>query len=286
MTYWDSLDHHMVLDDLWMSHPRVRERINLRVSGDPAVWPTTWMKQRLLDRLPLRRAASLGCGIGNFERDMVRQEIVDEIVGLDTSPHCIAKAVEMAREAGFASRITYECRDAREWLRTARDLDAVFFHASLHHLDRLPELMGLVRESLRPGGILYIDEYTGPANREWRVRDLLLHNILYYLLPRSVRRVGRIRAPINDEDPTEGVESSGIVRAVESAFEILERRDYGGNLLWILYPNLRRPSQGADPVEFEEAVSFLLDIEDVLLAHPRLTRTSSHFTVILARPRT
>ena len=286
MSYWDSLGHHIDLDDLWMSHPRVRERINRRVSGDPTVWPTTWMKGRLLDRLPLRRAVSLGCGIGNFERDMVRQEIVDEIVGLDVSPLCIEKAVELAREAGYQSRITYECGDAREWLRTARDLDAVFFHASLHHLDRLPELMGLIQASLRPGGILYIDEYIGPANHEWRVRDLLLHNTLYYLLPKSVRRVGRIRAPINADDPTEGVESSGIVPAIEAGFEILERRDYGGNLLWILYPNLRRPSQGADPVEFEEAVSFLLDVEDVLLAHPRLTRTRSHFTVILARPRT
>ena len=97
--------------------------------------------------------------------------------------------------------------------------------------------------------------------------------------------MGRIRAPVNDDDPTEGVESSQIVRALEAEFEVLERRDYGGNLLWILYPNLRRPSQGADPAEFEEAVSFLLDVEDVLLAHPRLTRTTSHFTVILAQPR-
>jgi hypothetical protein len=75
------------------------------------------------------------------------------------------------------------------------------------------------------------------------------------------------------------------VQTLEAGFEILERRDYGGNLLWILYPNLRRPSQGADPADFEKAVSFLLDVEDVLLAHPRLTRTRSHFTVILARPR-
>ncbi len=285
MSYWDSLDRHTVLDDLWMSHPRVRERINRRVSGDPAVWPTTWMKERLLGRLPLRRAVSIGCGIGHFERDMVRQGIVEEIVGLDVSPSCIQKAAELAREAGYESRITYECRDAREWLRTADRLDAVFFHASMHHFDRLAELMELVRASLQPDGILYIDEYIGPANDEWRLRDLLLHNVLYYFLPRSVRRVGRIRAPINDEDPTEGVESSRIVRALEAEFEILERRDCGGNLLWILYPNLRRPSQGADPAEFEESVSFLLDVEDVLLAHPRLTRTTSHFAAILARPR-
>lgn len=285
MSYWDSIDRHTVLDDLWLSHPRVRERLNRRIAGDPAVWPTTWLKERLRGRLPLHRAASLGCGIGNFERDLVSQGIVEEIVGLDLSPTCIETAVGLAREAGAETRISYECRDGRDWLRTARDLDAIFFHASLHHFDRLPELMELVRASLKPGGILYIDEYVGPANNEWRLRDLLLHNVLYYLLPRSVRRVGRIRAPINDEDPTEGVESSRIVPVLEESFEILERRDYGGNLLWILYPNLRRPSQGADPGDFEKAVAFLLDAEDLLLAHPRLTRTRSHFTVILARPR-
>lgn len=287
MDYWDSLDRHTVLDDMWMSHPHVRERINLRVSGDSGVWPTTWLRDRLRDRLPLRRAVSIGCGIGNFERDLVRKEIVEQVVGLDLSPNCIRKAVELARDAGLDSRISYECRDAREWLRTARDLDAVFFHASLHHFDRLEELLGLVRDSLRPEGILYLDEYIGPARDEWRARDLLLHNVLYYLLPRSVRRVGRIRAPINREDPTEAVRSSGIVPALETGFEVLERRDYGGNLLAILYANLRRPDHtpGSPPRDFEEAIEFLLDVEDVLLKHPRVARAGSHHSVILARPR-
>jgi SAM-dependent methyltransferase len=287
LTYWDSIERHTVLDDLWMSHPRVRERINLRVSGDPGTWTTTWMKSRLQPLLPLGRAVSIGCGVGGFERDMVRQGIVSSITGLDLSETCIRKAVELAREAGYGSQIHYESRDAREWLRTASDLDAVFFHASLHHLDRLDELMGLVRRSLRPGGVLFLDEYVGPSRHEWRLRDLVLHNALYYLLPKSVRRVGRIRAPINHEDPTEAVCSSEIERAVAAHFDIRERRDYGGNLLWILYPNLRRPNQtpGSVPEDFEEAVGFLLDAEDVLLRHPRLTRSRSHFTVILAQPR-
>jgi SAM-dependent methyltransferase len=287
MSYWDSLDRHTVLDDMWMSHPRVRERINLRVSGDAHVWPTTWMRDRLQDRLPLRRAASFGCGIGNFERDVVHKGIVDQVVGLDVSASCIDRAIELARESGLDAQISYECRDAREWLRTAADLDAVFFHAALHHFDRLDELLGLVHDSLRPDGILYLDEYVGPSRDEWRARDLLLHNVLYYLLPRGVRRVGRIRAPINREDPTEAVRSSDILRALEARFEVVEQRDYGGNLLAILYANLRRPNQtpGSLPQEFEESIELLLDVEDVLLKHPRLARAGSHHSVIIAKPR-
>jgi 2-polyprenyl-3-methyl-5-hydroxy-6-metoxy-1,4-benzoquinol methylase len=228
---------------------------------------------------------SIGCGVGNLERDLIRQGIVSEVTGIDVSETCIQKAVELAGEAGYLSQITYECRDAHEWLRGASDLAAVFFHGSLHHLDHLDELLGLARRSLRPDGFLFLDEYVGRSRDEWRLRDLLLHNILYYLLPKSVRRVGRIRAPINYYDPTEAIRSSQIEGAVEAHFEVLERRDYGGNLLSIIYGNLLRPSQGSDPAEFEESVAFLLDVEDVLLRHPRLTRSQSYCTVILAQPR-
>jgi SAM-dependent methyltransferase len=284
-TYWDDLAHHTVLDDIWLSHPRVRERVNRRVSGDPAVWPTTWLRDRLGARRPLGRAASIGCGVGNLERDLIGQGIVQQIVGLDVSASCLRQAADHAAAAGVSSQVSYVQADARDWLRGTVDLDAVFFHSSLHHFDRLDELLALVEGSLRPGGLLYLDEYVGPARDEWRLRDLLLHNALYYLLPKSVRRVGRIRAPINTDDPTEAVESSGILSAVADRFDILERRDYGGSLLTILYANLRRPDQGADPRDFAESIDFLLDVEDLLLAHPRLTRIPTYCSVVLAERR-
>ena len=122
MSYWDSLEHHTVLDDMWMSHPRVRERINIRVSGEPGTWTTTWLKNRLQPLLPLGRSVSIGCGVGNLERDLIRQGIVSEVTGIDVSEPCLQKALELAREAGYTSQITYECRDAHDWLRDASDL--------------------------------------------------------------------------------------------------------------------------------------------------------------------
>jgi len=223
--YWDSLDRHTDLSEIWMSHPIVRRRINLRISGDQDLWPTVWLGRRLRDRLPLQRTASIGCGIGNFERDVVGQGLVKQIVGVDASTACVAEATELARKAGIESRAAYHCGDAREWLRSATALDAVFFHQSLHHFDRLDELLSLVASALRPD---------------------------------------------------------------EKHFDILERRDYGGNLVSVIYPNLRRPNEfPASPRdEFDRAIEFLLDLEEWCLRHPWLTNARPYYTAVIAVPRT
>ena len=282
--YWDTLDHHTDLDEIWMSHPLVRARINFRISGDPQVWPTAWLASRLHGQLDSGRTASIGCGIGNFERGAVSQGLVTRIIGVDSSPSCIDEATSHARDSGLAG-ITYYCGDAREWLKGQTGLDGVFFQQSLHHFDRLDELFRLVAGALRPGGLLVLDEYVGPARNEWRLRDLLLHNLAYRLLPGRVRRAGLVRAPINRDDPTEAINSSQILTSVEKHFEVLERRDYGGNLLSVIYPNLRRPGQspGSPPEEFDRAITLLLDLEEWCLRHPRLTSSKPYYTTVIAR---
>lgn len=286
--YWDSVDRHTDLSEIWMSHPIVRRRINLRISGDQDVWPTVWLGRRLQDRLPLQRTVSIGCGIGNFERDVVGQGLVEQIIGVDESAACVAEAIELARKSGIESRVAYHCGDARAWLRSATGLDAVFFHQSLHHFDRLDELLSLVAGALRPGGVLYLDEFVGPARDEWRLRHLLVHNLAYRLLPRPVHRPRLIRAPINRQDPTEAINSSQILTSVKKHFDILERRDYGGNLVSVIYPNLRRPDEapGSDPEEFDRAITFLLDLEEWCLRNPRLTGAKPYYTTVIAVPRT
>jgi SAM-dependent methyltransferase len=283
--YWDSLDHHTDVSEIWMSHPLVRRRINFRISGDESLWPTAWLASRLRDRAPIGRAASIGCGIGNFERDVVSQGLVARITGVDASPQCVDEATILARRGGLDSRISYQCADAREWLSNASELDAVFFHQSLHHFDRLDHLLELVTAALGPGGVLYLDEYVGPSRDEWRLRHFLLHNLAYQLLPWRVRRARLVRAPVNRQDPTEAINSSQILSSVERHFDILERRDYGGNLVSVIYPNLRRPddSPASAPRAFDQAVATLLNLEDWALRHGRLWSPGSYYTVVIAR---
>ncbi len=281
--YWNDLARHTDLDEIWMSHPLVRARINERVSGRPEVWPTGWLKEQLSSRLPLRRTLSVGCGIGSLERDLATQGIIERCLGVDMAPQCVDEARSRAHEAGLGERLRYELADARETLARSSDLDAVFFHASLHHFERHQELLGVVASALAPGGVLYIDEYVGPSRDEWRPMKLLLPNIAFRFVPPSVRKVRIIRYPINHEDPTEAMESSRILMALHSTFGKVVRRDYGGNLLSLLYPNLRRPAPDSlERDDLNRAVAFLLDLEDVILRNRRLLGTETYFTAAIA----
>lgn len=280
MSYWSDLGKHE-WDGIWMNHPSVRERINRRVTGDAGRWPIEWLPSAVPGRVPFRAAVSIGCGVGYLERSLAEHGIVEHVTGVDASGEAIAEARKAAAERGFADRISYVASDAWTFLAAARDLDAVFFHASLHHFDRLPEFLGLVRRALSPQGVLYLDEYVGPARGEWTWRDLARWNALYWTLPRAVRRTRVIRRPINREDPTEAIESSGIAPAVEKHFRVVARRDYGGNLLAVVYPSLLRPDQpGGPPVElFEAVIGALLEREEAILR-----RGPGFHAVIVAEP--
>jgi SAM-dependent methyltransferase len=257
MTYWDSLQHHTDTSEIWMAHPLVRAAINRRVTGDPNVWPLP----ALLNGRHFRTGLSIGCGTGGLERSLAG--IVAEMTGIDSSE----PALEEARRLGPGIR--YIAADAWSFL-PGKTYDAIFFHQSLHHFDRLDELMMLVRNALAPGGMLYIDEYIGPSRNEWNFSRLFGPNLVYRMLPSGTRRAKIVRAPINREDPTEAIRSSQIVSAVEDHFTIETRRNYGGHLLSLLYPNMKR---GA--ARFDEAVAHMIRAEEGTL-------DQSFYAVIIA----
>jgi SAM-dependent methyltransferase len=276
--YWDEVGHHMGperLAEFWMAHPRARAAINARVSGDQHTWPMDWFRAGFSGSLPFANALSIGAGMGELERDLLRKGVASFVTGIDVVEEPLRLAAETAMREGLDSKLAYVRADAREYLaRHASAFDAIFFHGALHHFDRIDSLMELVRSALVPGGWLYLDEYVGPSMRQWTARRLLLSNVVYYLLPSGARRPRIVRAPVNPEDPTEMIESHAIVPAVRKHFEIVEKRDYGGNLLGVIYANLRRD----DPETLDRAVARILRWEELLLRV-----APSHFAVIVAR---
>jgi SAM-dependent methyltransferase len=272
-SYWHELEHHTDLTPIWMAHPAVRAVINTRVTGDPDLWPLFALKRWLGKRAPITTGLSIGCGTGGLERALIGEGIARAMTGIDMSDAAITEARQLSNDPA----IDYVCGDARAYLAAHMGrFDAVFFHQSLHHFDRLDELMDLAAGALRPDGFLYIDEYIGPSRDEWTWWKLILPNLAYRLVPGNARRPHLVRAPINNEDPTEAIQSSRIERAISNRFLIADRRDYGGNLLSIVYPNLEQKSRD----DFDVAVRRLIRFEDVLLRYAR-----PFYTTIIAEPR-
>src|SRR5688572_5648229 len=110
MSFWDSVDHHIGdehLEQFWMAHPIVRERINRRISGQSGLWPVDWLERQLATRAPLDEAVSIGCGTGGLERDLVGRGLVRRITGIDVVEQPVAHARQEADRAGLADRIEY-----------------------------------------------------------------------------------------------------------------------------------------------------------------------------------
>lgn len=257
----------------WMSEEAVRRYINESVTGSPGLWPIEWLQSFI--PAPFEAALSLGCGEGALERDLLAKRICSSILGIDISAEALALAEAKAREAGLTGA-EYRRGDLNRLKLPAAEFDAAFFHQSLHHVESLDACLSATAAALRPGALVYFDEYVGPSRAEWSAARIGEAAELYDRLPAAVRRSPRLKLPLDRRDPTEAVRSSGILSAVSRHFEILERRDYGGNFLSVIHPHL--DLERLTPSERTALLQSIIDAEREHLSKGH----RSYYTVLIA----
>jgi len=221
----------------------------------------------------------------------MRLGLCHHIEGTDASEGAVALARGRAKAAGL--EIAYRVEDANEAELPRSRYDLVLVKQALHHFSRLEHVLDQVRQCLRPGGWLALNEYVGPSRFQWTDLQLSIMNTLLVTLPESLRRVGAAGSPVrqrverpspqqvSEHDPSEAVRSSDVLALVEERFEIVARRDAGGT---VLAPLLDGMVGGFDPAD-EKAVALLrllCETEGLLLAHRVLP---SDYVVLMAHPR-
>ncbi len=259
----------------WAAEPSVRRSINRRISGSPDVWPIEWFRNQVAPPQPFPRALSLGCGDGALERDLKSKGLCATLLGLDISERALELARDRARAEGW-SGLDYARADLDRLHLEPESYEAVFVHQALHHVRELEACLEQVRRALTPDGIFYLDEYVGPSRHEWSRELLEAAEDAYQRLPRRARRRRRLQLPVDWRDPSEAVRSSEIGPLVTEAFEVRERRDYGGNLLAVIYPHLHLDALA--PAARQEVLDLLITGEDELLA----AGAPSYYTVMIA----
>ena len=260
----------------WMAEPASRRAINTRVTGSPTVWPIEWLAAKFPS---LGSAVSLGCGDGALERDLASKRLCTRILGLDLSEAALKRASVLASGEPSLAMISYARADLNDLLLPVGEFDAAFFHHSLHHVERLEECLACVSAALKPGGLLYLDEYVGPSRSEWNHALMERAQHLFDRLPPHVKRRGQLQLPVDWKDPTEAVRSAEILEATSEYFTFEELRPYGGNLMAVIHPHLRF-DKVSDP-ERDLLLQQILSEEEVLLGEG----VSSFCVVGLARPR-
>ena len=220
----------------WLQHPTMLEFVNRRVSGDPNVSTVEWFRQKYFPQ-PAELALSLGCGFGGFERDGVNIGIAKKFHANDISEGAVAKAREYAAEAGLANQIEYSVLNLDDATLPAATYDAIFALSAAHHVFQLEKLFRQCRKALKPGGMLFLDEYIGPSRFQCppMVTDLI--NRLRTILPEKYRKsllandgslvYPYVPSPVEHfekHDPSEAVRSGEIISTLKLYFDIVEYR--------------------------------------------------------------
>ena len=233
----------------WLEHPRVQERINLKVSGDVCVDRFQYFIQGYLDgRLPVERALTLGCGFGALERGLSQYNFCREHQAIDLSEEAIAQASERALAEGL-SHIHYRVGDLNTLQLPAASYDVILGVSSVHHVSALEHLYGQVWSALKPGGYFFLDEFIGPTQYQWSDAQLQAVNEQLEMMPPSLKvgaASGHPKAPVvrptleemNAGDPSEAIRSSELLPLLSQYFHIFEVKGYGGTLLHLLLEDI------------------------------------------------
>lgn len=276
----------------WLNHPVTRGHLHTRISGRPDVGSLGYWKEKFFPE-KLGSTLSIGCGFGGFERNLIAIDGAEHVLGIDVAPGAIEGARAAAAGQGFADRISYEVIDVNTYSIPERAYDAIFGISSIHHIENLEGIFDQSRRGLKPGGLLFLDEYIGPTRWQYGddVRDIM--NAILAILPPRLRRPFHAPDTVRGEawrpalswfdevDPSESVRSADIVPVLKDYFDIVDYRPYGGEIMHILLSGIA----GNFMDDSEEDVALLRMIallEDTL---ERNGVIQPDFAAIVAKPK-
>ena len=232
----------------WQS-PIVRAIINRRISGDPEVGPETYFARRHGPAIVAPHALSLRAGDAKLELALVEAGACERLTGLDDDQSRLDFACGRVPEP-LRERVRFQLGSFEQW-QPPEPLGAVVCRSFLHRRDDLEALLDRFAALLEPGGLLFVEDFIGPARFQWTDAQLEAINRLLARLPtelladlsandgtlkRSVARpdlAARIAA-----NPHEAVRSDEIVPLLDERFERVEVCPYGGAVFHQLFSRI------------------------------------------------
>ena len=113
-------------------------------------------------QVPVDRALTLGCGVGELERGLVQYDFCRLHDAFDVSGGAIATAKQQAEALGH-THIHYEVQDLNRVTLPASTYDVIFGVSAVQHIAELENPHKNVLGALTSGGYFYMDEFIGPS---------------------------------------------------------------------------------------------------------------------------
>lgn len=259
----------------WYDLPAVQQRWNVLISGNANVDYYQYISNKyfLHDQL---KGLSLGCGTGHRELRWAELGKFQCIDAYDLSPTRIEFAKKNAQKNSYLSIVNYEVADIYSLPIQPDSYDVIFVESSLHHFSPLEEILLKISKALKPSGYYVVNEFVGPTRFQWTNRQLEVVNALLSILPAKYKHIQHSNSIKSRwfrpsllkmilTDPSEAVESSNIMPLLNKYFNIIELREYGGNILQLLLNDDIAHNFLADDKETQDFLKLCFEVEDLLI---------------------
>ena len=215
----------------------------------------------LIDRfskhIPFENVLIVGCGNGWLERRLYDQGIGKNFDAFDISK----KYIEEAEKQKGERSIHYFIDDINDLQNiSSKKYDAVFNFAILHHATEIDAALKKISESLKPKGLMFNEEYVGPARNQYSDKHLELMIQINSDLPEKFRSKSHLRPPLANFriEPTEAIHSDLVRPIFEKYFDIVYERNFNGGIAYqILWNNIEEFDK--DEHESKKWLEYLLE---------------------------
>jgi SAM-dependent methyltransferase len=215
----------------WWQHPAIVRHVNRTICGKAVAGTAGGDVELLRQRFPGRRlesAISVGCGHGAKEMTLLAADVVGRFDLFEIAEARIEKGRDLAARRGLAERIEWHHRVV-DFADAAGPYDLVYWNNALHHMLDVDAAVAWSRRSLRPGGVLYVNDFVGPTRMQWPDAMIDIASGVRAALPERLlqrpdgRRIStRIVRPdpkrLSAKDPTESADSAAILGAIRRHF--------------------------------------------------------------------
>ncbi|HST55744.1 MAG TPA: hypothetical protein VLJ42_07600 [Solirubrobacteraceae bacterium] len=253
----------------WQS-PIARAAINRRITGDPELAPEVYFARRHGPSMPAPFALSLRASDAKLELALIESGGCERVSGLDEQQSRLDFANGRVPEP-LRERVGFELGTLERW-RPPGPVGAVVCRSFLHRREDLEAVLDRLAALLVPGGLLFVEDFVGPARFQWTDAQLEWVNRLLARLPEELledlaARDGSYKRRVQRPDPQgwaranpgEAVRSDEILGCLDARLERVEVSPVGGAVFHQLFSRVM-----GNFAERPELVGMLMEVDALL----------------------
>ena len=256
----------------WWIIPKVIERWNEKITGNPNVEYEEYFVKKYLNNSKNLTMLSLGSGDCSHELEFARYPSFKEIICVDISNNKLEEAKNIAINSGL-NNIKFILKDVSKLEFPENYFDIVLFNHSLHHFKNINILLGKnIKNTLKDAGYIIINEYTGANRLQFGKKQIIAINESLNFINKKYRKKFKTNLYKNKiwgpgiirmifADPSESIESEKIKSELEKNFKMIEEKPFGGNILMYALKDISHHFVELD-LEKNKILQKIFDFED------------------------